>query len=73
MSSIVFPLALAATLVFDVETGTPSRYTTDIKTHPPVFTLSNPSGDVTEVVGNIVVSNYFGETLSLSVKGVLPR
>ena len=73
MSPIVFPLALAAALVFDVDTGKPSHYTTDIKAHPPVFTLSNPSGDVATVTGNIVVSNYFGEAISLPVKGTLPR
>jgi hypothetical protein len=55
-------------LAFDVDTGKPSRYTTDIKRNPPVFTLSCPSGGVTEVLGEICVSNYFGETLKLPVK-----
>lgn len=60
-------LALAAALVFDVDTGKPTHYTTDVNTFPPVFTLSDPAGGASRVSGVIVASNYFGETLSVPV------
>ena len=65
-------ILLCACLGLDAETGRRVRYTNDLETHPVALAVSNATAAAEDVVGSVVLSNYFGETVSVAVKTNLP-